>query len=302
MTGGRAKGSMNGATAYHRRNRLCPRPVPHRLVGRQGRAAVHRRRGSRAVVYALSLAVYCTSWTYYGSVGLASSHGLDFLPIYIGPILVIGLGSAFVGRIANLARAQNLTTVADFVSARYGKSQARRRGRRADRARRLGALCRPAAQGGVDDAADRRRFARRAAADAGQAVGPVLAGDRADARSLRHRLRHPADQSEGASGRPHPRDRGRVDRQARRLSRRRRLRRLGPERRPLGPHAGRARQSEDRRGRPDAAAARRLGRRPRCSRPSRSSCCRASFTSRWSRTTTGAACARPPGCFRPISC
>lgn len=80
--------------------------------------------GSRAVVYALSLAVYCTSWTYYGSVGLASSRGLDFLPIYIGPALVIGLGSAFVWRIANLARTQNLTTVADFVSARYGKSPA----------------------------------------------------------------------------------------------------------------------------------------------------------------------------------
>jgi Na+/proline symporter len=41
---------------------------------------------SRAFIYALSLAVYCTSWTYYGSVGLASAHGLDFLPIYIGPI------------------------------------------------------------------------------------------------------------------------------------------------------------------------------------------------------------------------
>ena len=80
--------------------------------------------GRAAIVYALSLAVYCTSWTYYGSVGLASSRGLDFLPIYIGPMLVIGLGSAFVGRIANLARTQNLTTVADFVSARYGKSQA----------------------------------------------------------------------------------------------------------------------------------------------------------------------------------
>jgi Na+/proline symporter/signal transduction histidine kinase len=78
---------------------------------------------SRAFVYALSLAVYCTSWTYYGSVGLASEHGLDFLPIYIGPILVIGLGAPFIARIANLARAQNVTTVADFVSARYGKSQ-----------------------------------------------------------------------------------------------------------------------------------------------------------------------------------
>jgi Na+/proline symporter/signal transduction histidine kinase len=86
-----------------------------------GRRIVSGR--SRAVVYALSLAVYCTSWTYYGSVGLASEHGLDFLPIYIGPILVIGLGAPFIARIANLARAQNVTTVADFVSARYGKSQ-----------------------------------------------------------------------------------------------------------------------------------------------------------------------------------
>ncbi len=77
----------------------------------------------RALVYALSLAVYCTSWTYYGSVGLASAHGLDFLPIYIGPVLVIGFGNRLVRRIVELARAQNLTTVADFVAARYGKSQ-----------------------------------------------------------------------------------------------------------------------------------------------------------------------------------
>src|SRR5271168_4949251 len=88
---------------------------------RGGRSVASGR--SRAVVYALSLAVYCTSWTYYGSVGLASEHGLDFLPIYIGPIIVIGLGAPFIARVANLARAQNVTTVADFVSARYGKSQ-----------------------------------------------------------------------------------------------------------------------------------------------------------------------------------
>jgi Na+/proline symporter len=79
--------------------------------------------GRRTLVYALSLAVYCTSWTYYGSVGLASARGLDFLPIYIGPILVVGFGNRLIQRIANLAHAQNLTTVADFVSARYGKSQ-----------------------------------------------------------------------------------------------------------------------------------------------------------------------------------
>jgi Na+/proline symporter/signal transduction histidine kinase len=78
---------------------------------------------ARALVYSLSLAVYCTSWTYYGSVGIASARGLDFLPIYIGPILVIGLGHRLVARIAALARAQNVTSLADFVAARYGKAQ-----------------------------------------------------------------------------------------------------------------------------------------------------------------------------------
>ena len=116
-------GSDERHDGFSDRHRLCLVPVPHRLVGDgAGRRFASGR--SRAFVYALSLAVYCTSWTYYGSVGLASEHGLDFLPIYIGPILVIGLGAPFIARIANLARAQNVTTVADFVSARYGKSQA----------------------------------------------------------------------------------------------------------------------------------------------------------------------------------
>src|SRR5271156_6145002 len=84
------------------------------------RVVVGARRG---LVYALRLAGYCPSWTYYGSVGVASVHGLDFLPIYIGPILVVGFGHRLIARIAALSRAQNLTTVADFVSARYGKSQ-----------------------------------------------------------------------------------------------------------------------------------------------------------------------------------
>ena len=88
---------------------------------RKGRRIFAGRR--RAIVYALSLAVYCTSWTYYGSVGVASERGLDFLPIYIGPILVVGFAYRFIERVAKLAREQNLTTVADFVSARYGKSQ-----------------------------------------------------------------------------------------------------------------------------------------------------------------------------------
>ena len=78
---------------------------------------------ARPAIYAMTLAVYCTSWTFFGSVGLASHHGLDFLPIYIGPILVIGLGYPFVIRLVRLAQSQNITSVADFLAARYGKSE-----------------------------------------------------------------------------------------------------------------------------------------------------------------------------------
>src|SRR3712207_7050299 len=52
----------------------------------------------RSTIYALALAVYCTSWTFFGSVGLATRSGLDFLTIYVGPILVVGLGHALVDR------------------------------------------------------------------------------------------------------------------------------------------------------------------------------------------------------------
>ncbi|WP_112663780.1 PAS domain-containing hybrid sensor histidine kinase/response regulator [Microvirga flavescens] len=86
-----------------------------------GRRIVRGR--ARSTIGALSLAVYCTSWTFFGSVGLASSSGLDFLTIYIGPILVIGLGHLLVARIVRVAKAQNISSIADFVAARYGKSE-----------------------------------------------------------------------------------------------------------------------------------------------------------------------------------
>ncbi len=78
---------------------------------------------ARTTIYSLALAVYCTSWTFYGSVGFANRAGLDFLAIYLGPILVIGFGHKLVSRIVRLAKAQNITSVADFVGARYGKSE-----------------------------------------------------------------------------------------------------------------------------------------------------------------------------------
>ena len=78
----------------------------------------------RAWIYPLSLAIYCTSWTFFGSVGLASRTGYDFLAIYIGPMLMVGLGYPFIARIVRLAKKQNITSIADLIAARYGKSQA----------------------------------------------------------------------------------------------------------------------------------------------------------------------------------
>lgn len=80
--------------------------------------------GGRPLVYALSLAIYCTSWTYFGGVGLAAQRGLEFTGIYIGPILMFTLGLPVIRRIIALAKAERLTSVADFVGARYGKNPA----------------------------------------------------------------------------------------------------------------------------------------------------------------------------------
>ncbi|MEC9369142.1 MAG: PAS domain-containing hybrid sensor histidine kinase/response regulator [Pseudomonadota bacterium] len=80
--------------------------------------------GGRPAIYALSLAVYCTSWTFFGSVGLSATTGLDFLPVYLGPIIMIGAGWPLLRRIVHLSKNQNITSIADFIAARYGKSPA----------------------------------------------------------------------------------------------------------------------------------------------------------------------------------
>src|SRR5947199_5931932 len=79
---------------------------------------------SRHLIYPLSLAIYCTSWTFFGSVGLASRNGFEFLTIYIGPAVMIGLCAPLVARIVRLAKRQNITSIADFIASRYGKRQA----------------------------------------------------------------------------------------------------------------------------------------------------------------------------------
>ncbi len=80
-------------------------------------------RFGRSLVYSLTLAVYCTSWTFYGAVGTAAESGWGYLPIYIGPMLVILLGWPLINRIVTISKRQNLTSIADFIAARYGKAR-----------------------------------------------------------------------------------------------------------------------------------------------------------------------------------
>ena len=95
------------------------------LVASYGDRLSPTQRGrASALIYPLSLAIYCTSWTFFGSVGFATRTSVDFLAIYIGPILMIGLCTPLLRRVIQLAKSQNITSIADFIGARYGKSQA----------------------------------------------------------------------------------------------------------------------------------------------------------------------------------
>ncbi len=74
-------------------------------------------------IYALSLAVYCSSWTFYGSVGRATTSGIGFLPIYLGPTLMAALWWLVLRKIIRISKANRITSIADFIASRYGKSQ-----------------------------------------------------------------------------------------------------------------------------------------------------------------------------------
>ncbi|WP_304517315.1 sensor histidine kinase [Cecembia rubra] len=81
-----------------------------------------RSYASNPYVYALSLAVYCTAWTYYGSVGRAATNGLEFLTIYLGPSLVAPLWWLVMRKIIRISKVQRISSIADFISSRYGKN------------------------------------------------------------------------------------------------------------------------------------------------------------------------------------
>jgi signal transduction histidine kinase len=75
-----------------------------------------------AWIYGLSWAVYCTAWTYFGSVGRAAAGGVWFLPIYLGPMLAMLLAGIVVRKMIRIARTYRITSIADFIASRYGKS------------------------------------------------------------------------------------------------------------------------------------------------------------------------------------
>jgi len=85
----------------------------------QGRSLI-----ANPYIYSLSLGVYATAWTFYGSVGRAAADGIGFLPIYIGPTLMMALWWLVMRKIIRISKANRITSLADFVSSRYGKSAA----------------------------------------------------------------------------------------------------------------------------------------------------------------------------------
>ena len=90
------------------------------------RHPVHMRAGGtwlRPVVYSLSLAVYCSSWTFYGAVGSAARNGIGYFAIYLGPLLMLLFGWRILERLALVAQSQATVSIADFIAARYGRAQ-----------------------------------------------------------------------------------------------------------------------------------------------------------------------------------
>ena len=78
---------------------------------------------NNAYVYSLSLAVYCTAWTYYGSIGVAANSGLGYLTIYLGPIIIAPSWILILKKIIRISRVNKISSIADFISLRYGNSR-----------------------------------------------------------------------------------------------------------------------------------------------------------------------------------
>ncbi|MEM9600726.1 MAG: hybrid sensor histidine kinase/response regulator, partial [Pseudomonadota bacterium] len=93
------------------------------LADRRGQADDAVPSWATGLGYALALSVYCTSWTYFGAVGTAAASGWDYIWIYAGPVLVLLIWPSLVRRIGDVAQRESISTLSDFLGARYGKSR-----------------------------------------------------------------------------------------------------------------------------------------------------------------------------------
>ncbi len=83
----------------------------------------HTKWTNNAYIYSFSLAVYCTAWTFYGSIGVAAKSGLNYLPIYLGPVLIVPMWMILLRKVIRISRVNKIASVADFISLRYGNSR-----------------------------------------------------------------------------------------------------------------------------------------------------------------------------------
>src|ERR1700677_3810263 len=93
------------------------------FYGERQRTYPNQRR-LRPFIYALALGVYCTSWTFFGAVGSAVRDGWGYLPIYLGPALMFLFALPFMERLVEVGRAHKVSSIADFIASRFGKSRA----------------------------------------------------------------------------------------------------------------------------------------------------------------------------------
>jgi Na+/proline symporter len=89
----------------------------------EGHSNAGLKRRLRVPAYALALAVYCTSWTYYGAVGSAVADGWSYLPIYLGPILVFVFAHPFLRKLIDAVKSDGANSISEFIGGRFGKSQ-----------------------------------------------------------------------------------------------------------------------------------------------------------------------------------
>ncbi len=92
-------------------------------MGDRSKPSKESSENTRNLTYALSLAVYCSSWTFYGAVGTAATIGYDYLAIFLGPMLVYLLGYKLIKRIILICKSTNITSISDFISSRFGNSR-----------------------------------------------------------------------------------------------------------------------------------------------------------------------------------